>query len=191
MRAHLCFFLFLVTACGGLNSEPVQHPQPEETLTQIPEDPPEPSMPEAVEATKDELIRYARVGSLSGLTRVAKRSEAFVSNFGGEDHRAYWDLMRRIGVVPNQKLIELFAEPVGKRYVDEEVWYIWPDLAALDAADLIPEKLSFQDRKHLLELVGEDGIAKVRAGQGYPGKRTAISEDGRWIYFVLDTDEGD
>lgn len=191
MRAHLCFFLFLVTACGGLNDGPVQHPQPEETLTQIPETPSELSMPSAVEATKDELVRYARVDSLSGLTRVAKRNESFVSNFGGEEHRQYWDLMRRIGVGPNQKLIELFAEPVGKREVDGETWYIWPSLAALDAADLIPEKLSFQDRKHLMELVGEGGIAKVRAGQGYPGMRTAISEDGRWIYFVLDTDEGD
>ena len=98
MRAHLCFFLFLVTACGGLNDGPVQHPQPEETLTQIPETPSELSMPSAVEATKDELVRYARVESLSGLTRVAKRNESFVSNVGGAEDRQSSDLMRRLGV---------------------------------------------------------------------------------------------
>ena len=31
-------------------------------------------------------------------------------------------------------------------------------------------------------------IARIRAGEGYPGMRTAIAEDGTWIYFVLGQD---
>ena len=58
-------------------------------------------------------------------------------------------------------------------------------------SDLIPEKLSFQDRRRLEELIGADGIARIRAGEGYPGMRTAISEEGVWIYFVLGQDGED
>lgn len=171
-------------ACGSGSETPVRQ-VPEETLTQVPVEPSEPAVPAAVLETQEELLRYTRAGSLSGLTRIAERNETFVSNFGNEPHRQYWDLMRRIGVDPNLKLRTLFEEPVGLRVVDGEQWYVWPDLAARNAEDLIPEKLSFQDRRHLRELVGEEGIAKVRAGQGYPGMRTAIAEDGTWVYFVL------
>lgn len=191
MRPFLfLLILFGLLACSGAETPNVR-PQPEETLTQIPVDPPAPTVPEAVLETREELLRHARAGSLSGLTRIAKRNEVFVSNLGGEPHRQYWDLMRRIGVDPNLKLRKLFEEPVGLRVVDGEHWYVWPDLAARDPRDLIPEKMSFQDRKHLQELIGIEGIERLRAGEAYPGMRTAIAEDGRWVYYVLDPETGD
>ena len=170
------------TACAPAEKEPVYPP---ESLSQVPR-PPEPVViPDAVAATRDEILKHARRGSLSGLSRLARSNEGFVSNLGGTPHRDYWDLMRRIGVDPNLKVRELLDLPVGVREVDGTKWYVWPDLAAKNADDLIPEKLSFRDRRRLNELVGEDGIAKIRAGEGYPGMRTAIAEDGRWVYFVL------
>jgi hypothetical protein len=192
MRLSFLLLAGLIGLSGCMRgSEAETRPVPEKTLTQAPQEATEPLLPDAVEDTKAQLIRHAKAGSLNGLTRIAQKNELFVSNFGDEAHRTYWDLMRRIGVDPNLKLRGLFDEPVGIRVIDGERWYVWPDLAARDPADLIPEKLTFQDRKHLLELVGEEGIEKVRAGGGYPGMRTAIAEDGRWVYFVLDDEAED
>lgn len=174
-----------VAACSQAEEGPVYPP---ESLSQTPQVPEPVVIPDAVAATRDEILKHATKGSLSGLSRFANANAGFVSNFGGQDHRAYWDLMRRIGVDPNLKLRTLMDYEVGVREVDGMTWYVWPDLAAKNAEDLIPEKLSFRDRKRLRDLIGEEGIAEIRAGEGYPGMRTAIAEDGRWVYFVLGQD---
>jgi len=127
--------------------------------------------------------------SLSRLSRLADSEASFVSNFSGEANRVHWDLLRRTGFDPLAQLEILLDGPSATRVVGDETWYIWPDLAALEPSELLPERLSFSDRARLLELVGEAGIERVRAGQGYPGVRTAISEDGRWLYFVHETED--
>jgi hypothetical protein len=157
-------------------------------LTQVPAPAAAITLPREVIATRDEILLYAKAGSLRGLEDIALRHDGFASNFGGQDHRLFWDLMRRAGLDPAIKLQQLFQMKPGVREVDGVRWYVWPDLAARDAADLIPEKLSFEDRHRLEELIRTDGIAKIRVGEGYPGMRTAISEDGKWIYFVLGLD---
>jgi hypothetical protein len=83
----------------------------------------------------------------------------------------------------------LLDGPYGTRQVGTQTWYIWPDFAALEADELLPEKLNFTDRARLRDLVGDPGLARIREGQGYPGIRTAIAEDGRWLYFVHETVE--
>ncbi len=122
---------------------------------------------------------------------MAVRNSLFVSNTGDQEHLQFWDLLRRTGVDPNRRLQDLFDLPPGERTVDGIVWYVWPDLAARDAADLVPERLTFEERRRLEDLIGEGGVAKIRDGQGYPGMRTAIAEDGTWIYFVLGQDGED
>lgn len=174
-----------LVACSQAAEEPVYPP---ESLSQTPQAPEPVVVPDAVAATRDEILRHANRGSLSGLSRFARSNDGFVSNFEKTPDRDYWDLMRRIGIDPNLKLRVLLDLPVGVREVDGVRWYVWPDLAAKNAEDLIPEKLSFRDRKRLRDLVGDDGIAEIRAGKGYPGMRTAIAEDGRWVYFVLGMD---
>ena len=179
-----------LAACSRSGDEPIQA-IPDESLTQPPVAPEPVEIIEEVSETRDTLLKYAKAGSLGGLARTAANSDGFISNFAGQPHRDFWDLLRRTGLDPNLKLRELLAQPAGVRMVDGERWYIWPDLAARDATDLIPEKMSFQDRKRLKELIGEDGIDLIRAGKGYPGMRTAIAEDGRWVYFVLGLDGED
>lgn len=180
----------IAAACSQAEPEVVLSlpPVPDERLAQPPQPPPPVEVSDAAERTRDELLREAGKGSLRGLAVIAARNADFRSNVGGQDHQQFWDLLRRTGVDPNRKLRELFDQPVGVREIDGQRWYVWPDLAAKDAADLIPEKLSFQDRRRLEELIREDGIARIRAGEGYPGMRTAIAEDGTWIYFVLGQD---
>ena len=163
-------------------------PVPDERFTQVPAEPAPIEVSKAAAKTRDALIHEATRGSLRGLGQIAARNPGFRSNLGGQSHDRFCDLLRRTGIDPNRKLRELFYQPAGLREIDGQRWYVWPDLAAKDAADLIPEKLTFQDRRRLGDLIGEDGIARIRAGEGYPGMRTAISEDGTWIYFVLGQD---
>lgn len=127
--------------------------------------------------------------SLSRFVRLANSEESFVSNFAGESHRVHWDLLRRTGFDPLKRIGDLLDGPYGTRQVGDQTWYIWPDFAAFEADELLPEKLNFADRARLTELVGEAGLERIRDGQSYPGIRTAIAEDGRWLYFVHETAE--
>lgn len=150
------------------------------------------AVPEINEPVQDKLDTIGRIleaNSLARLSRLANSEPAFVSNFAGEGHRTHWDLLRRTGFDPLAQLSTLFEGPYGVKLVGEELWYIWPDLAALDPDELVPERLSFSDRARLLDLIGEPGIERIRRGQGYPGMRTAIADDGRWLYFVHETED--
>jgi hypothetical protein len=187
----LALLMGLLAACSQAepaNVPPSLPPEPPESLTRPPQ-PPEPvELTEDAEKMKAAILREAERGALRSLGRLASQQEGFISNIGGQDHYEFWDLLRRTGVDPNRKIRDLFEGPPGKREIDGEVWFVWPDIAAKDARDLIPEKLTFLERRRLRELIGEDGIARIRAGEGYPGMRTAISADGRWVYFVLGQD---
>ena len=144
--------------------------------------------PEAID--KIEAIQaIIEANSLSRLSRLADSEASFVTNFAGERHRDHWDLLRRTGFDPLTQLGGLLEGPYGQRTAGNEVWFVWPDLAALSPEQLVPEKLSFTDRARLLELVGDPGITRIREGQGYPGIRTAIAEDGRWLYFVHEAED--
>lgn len=180
----------LLAACSQAEPEVVVQlpPAPDERFTEPPAPPAPVEISRAAARKKEELLLHAARGSLRGLAETASENPDFKSNVGGQDHLQFWDLLRRTGVDPNRKLRDLFEQPAGLREIDGERWYVWPDLAAKDPSDLIPEKLSFQDRRRLEELIGADGIARIRAGEGYPGMRTAIAEDGTWIYYVLGQD---
>lgn len=181
-----------LTACGGSDGSPtvrvevaaapaVTAPVEDETvLAPLPQ-----PVADKVAAIREVLAR----DSLSRLVRLAEAEQSFVSNFAGESHRVHWDLLRRTGFDPLAKLGGLLDGPYGMRQVGDQVWYIWPDFAALEADELLPEKLNFTDRARLRELVGEPGLARIRAGEDYPGVRTAIAGDGDWLYFVHETQQ--
>jgi len=147
---------------------------------------------ELSQAAQDKIMTLREIiarNSLTRLVRLANAEPAFISNFANQAHRTHWDLLRRTGFDPRARLEELLNGPYGIREVGDETWYIWPDLAALDPEDLQLERLSFRDRARLRDLVGDEGIARIRDGQGYPGVRTAIAEDGTWLYFVHETED--
>lgn len=184
-------FAGLLCACGPNEPAVPERPIPEDSLLQTPETPAPPELTTDAANTVEELRLIAERGQLVPLARRADEDPGFVSNFGSDTHYAHWDLLRRTGVDPNAKLLDLLEEPYARVQAGEQVWFIWPDFAARDAGDLIPEKLSFVDRARLLELVGDDGIAAIRRGRDYPGFRTAISEDGRWLYFTHEPQDAD
>ncbi|MEM9739077.1 MAG: hypothetical protein AAF829_04350 [Pseudomonadota bacterium] len=190
MQRRLSFLLILMAGlCACSPSAPAvpESDTPDEILFEV--EPPvrPPTLPEAVVETRQQLLDIAERNSIRRLARKADEEPVFLSNLGGDDHYRHWDLMRRTGFDPNTQLIELLNEPYGIRLVGSETWYIWPDLAARPAGALAPERLSFHDAARLKELVGEQGLAQIEAGQSYPGVRTAISESGAWRYFLHET----
>nr|WP_070958632.1 hypothetical protein [Hyphomonas sp. Mor2] len=182
----------VLAACGDTDGSPTVRLEvdaapaitaPVEIVVEIP------PLSEAAESKIAAIRDVLERDSLSRLVRLAQAEESFVSNFAGESHRVHWDLLRRTGFDPLAKLGGLLDGPYGTRQVGDQTWYIWPDFAALEADELLPEKLNFTDRARLRDLVGEPGLARIRAGEDYPGVRTAIAEDGDWLYFVHETQQ--
>lgn len=182
--------LFALAACGDSDGTPrvrmMVNAAPAVTAPVEVEEVTTP-LTEPVEAKISEIRAILERNSLSRLVRLARAEENFVSNFAGESHRVHWDLLRRTGFDPLMRLGALLDGPYGTRQVGDQVWYIWPDFAARDSEDLMPERLDFADRARLRELVGDTGLDRIRAGEAYPGLRTAIADDGRWLYFVHET----
>ncbi|MEM9179204.1 MAG: hypothetical protein AAGA89_05810 [Pseudomonadota bacterium] len=184
--------VLLLTACGGepaspkmrvaVSAAPALMSLETESETSAP-------LPAAVDNKISDIRAVLERDSLNRLVRLANTEENFVSNFADESHKVHWDLLRRTGFDPLHRLEGLLDGPYGTRQVGDQTWYVWPDFAALDAEDLRPEKLDFADRARLEALIGEPGLARIRDGQDYPGIRTAIAEDGRWLYFVHETIE--
>lgn len=189
LRALFASVLLLVAACGA---EPPRDPAPTPATTGAPE--PEQSKNTPAKITREAVDQVAHLlaitanGRLTPLVREAERTENFQSNFGGQSHSRHWFLLRRVGVDPVEKLHMILSEPFGTKKVGSETWFIWPDFAALSPDELIPERLDFQNRARLREMIGEEGIARIRSGEPYPGVRTAISDSGRWVYFIHDID---
>lgn len=180
--------LLMLSACS--RAAPAENvPVPEQPAVTAPA-----SIGEQTAITKDVVDQVAHLlhitanGQLTPLAREAEKTDDFQSNFGGQSHSRHWFLLRRVGVDPVEKLHQILEEPYGVKRVGNENWYIWPDFAALSPNALIPERLSFQDRARLRKMVGDEGIARIRSGEPYPGVRTAISGTGRWVYFIHDVE---
>ena len=184
--------IVLLAACGGRDGSPTVRLEVEAApavTAPVEVEAETPALPETVEAKISAIRDVLARDSLSRLVRLADAEESFVSNFAGESHRVHWDLLRRTGFDPLAKLGGLLDGPYGTRQVGDQTWYIWPDFAALEADELLPEKLTFTDRARLRDLVGEPGLERIRAGEDYPGVRTAIAGDGDWLYFVHETQQ--
>ena len=182
----------LLCACAPEPAEPSgSEVIPDVTLIEVPSTAEPQPLSEAALAKQAEILAVTDRDSLRRFGLLATASEGFISNFAHSDHYGHWSLLRRTGVDPMRQIEELFRLPYGVREVGAERWYIWPDFAARPADELLPERLGFQDRARLLDLVGEEGVEEIRAGNGYTGIRTAISESGRWIYYLHDTGESE
>ncbi|MEO1028358.1 MAG: hypothetical protein AAFX02_04800 [Pseudomonadota bacterium] len=139
--------------------------------------------------TLTEIQEIVETGSLRRLARYADTHSNFTSNFGTEAHYDYWYLLRRTGAEPLDQLIRIFNEPHGKLTIGDQSWHVWPDFAAIDEDNRNPDRMDINTRARLVALIGESGADQMRKGAAYPGVRTAISDDGRWIYWLFETGE--
>ena len=181
---HFAFWGLCLVGCGAPAEEPIAPPEPSPTLLETPAQLEPPELTEGVLEVQAAILDTTGRDSLRRFARYADQSPGFASNFEGSRHFDHWSLLRRTGVDPLRQIETLFELPHATRTVGGEVWYIWPDFAALSSEDLQPERLLPQDRVRLLDLIGEDGVARIQAGNPYPGIRTAISAEGRWVYYL-------
>jgi len=173
-----------LVACGVSQEVEPERPLPEKTLVETPVVPTLPVLSEAALEMQATILKITEQNSLRRFARLADENSGFASNFAGVPNQEHWSLLRRTGVDPLREIETLFAGRYATRTIGSEVWFIWPDFAAMPPENLLPEKLSFQDKARLTEMVGEEGIAQIRAGSAYPGFRTAISDSGRWVYYL-------
>ncbi len=184
MRALTILAAAALTACSAPAEPAAVRKPPDETLIETPSRPEPPPLSEAAQAKVEQLRELSAGRSLRALARLADSESGFRSNFGGERHYDHWYLLRRTGVDPLEKLAALLLEPHASVNVGDELWHVWPDLAARAPDELAPERLSFRDRARLRDLVGDDGIEQIRTGDPFPGFRLAVSDSGRWVYFL-------
>lgn len=188
----VAFVTAIIVACAPANEPPPERQQaapPERTSSAEPERTTDLS-PEAANTLAD-IRALIETGSLRQLGRYADRYPGFTSNFGSDSHFDYWYLLRRTGVEPLDQLSDIFDQPHGDILVGDKRWHIWPDFAALPENARNPARMSLEDRTRLLSLIGEQAAFEMRGGAPYPGVRTAISEDGRWIYWLFETGDQD
>jgi len=179
--------MLMLAGCGGEAAE--QRTVPDITHVERPTQVPVPELSAEAKEMQARILETTDRDSLRRFARLADEGPDFISNFEGSDHFAHWSLLRRTGVDPLRQIEALFEDKRGVRTVGSEVWYIWPHFAAMSREDLAPDQLDFQDKAKLLELIGEEGLAHIRAGGAYPGVRTAISKSGRWVYYLHDSGE--
>lgn len=184
MRRRALAGVGLALILGAGACSPAGPPPPPPVSTPPATEPATDLLTAEAEALLGQIRASAQAGSVRDLARLADTFPEFVSNFGGATPFDHWYMQRRMGSEPNEALLRILEEPYAARRVGEEIWYIWPDLAALPPEALQPERLSFKDRARLRALIGQAGIDAIAAGEGYPGHRMAISSAGRWVYFV-------
>lgn len=178
-----------MVACGAGDAPAPERPLPDQTHLEMPVRLAPPALSAEAIVMQEAILETTKRDSLRRFSRLADKTPDFVSNFEGSDNFDHWSLLRRTGVDPLRQIEKLFEGRHGVRTIGSEVWYIWPYFAAMSPDDLLPEQLDFQDKARLLALVGPEGLAHIRAGGAYPGYRTAISQSGRWVYYLHESGE--
>ena len=181
-----------LTACGSSDQAEPQAQATGLIGAEVEADAPETTAYEMAAPATDTLRQIQiliETGSLRRLARYADTHNRFRSNFGTEAHYDYWYLLRRTGAEPLDQLARILKEPHGQLKIGGKSWYIWPDFAAMDEYSRHPDQMDISTRTRLTDLIGESGVEAMRSGAAYPGVRTAISDEGEWIYWLFETGE--
>lgn len=149
----------------GCSAEGVALPGPAEGL------------PAPVAETRDAIIAAAAACDIPALESLA--SETFNTSFGGggaEKLREWEDRGEgRLGT-----LLHLLDMTYGTNRSGDSEIYIWPAAAIYESWDEIPDA----ELDELSRIYSEDELDQIAGFGSYAGWRTAIDQDGNWLYFV-------
>jgi hypothetical protein len=134
-------------------------------------------IPPAVETTRAELLAAAESGDYEALRPLVPES-GFEYTFGGPVEGgpvAYWQELER---TTDERPLEALAAILKMPYALSRGFYYWPWAHTVGrAVDLSPHE------RELLAPLGAP-TELFPEGSGYFGWRTAISPDGKWVFFV-------
>jgi hypothetical protein len=142
------------------------------------DDDPVPTLPEAVEETREALLDAAEDGDYDALRELIP-ADGFEYTFGSPvpgGAVAYWQDVER---TTDARPLEVLAEILRMPYMLSRGIYVWPwAYAVASLADLSPHE------RELLAPLGPLDTLFPAPGSGYFGWRTGIEPDGTWSFFV-------
>ena len=137
-------------------------------------------LPAAVDSTRQEILNAARAEDYEALQAIVDRSPSFNYTFGPA-HRGgatgYWQEYQSDTNRPLETLRMLLENSPPVRRDSFFVWPSWTD-TPLDS-------LTATERSEMAAILGEEMADRMTEELGYYiGPRTAIHEDGYWVYYV-------
>jgi hypothetical protein len=148
----------------------------------------QPGLPAAVAETRQAIYDAAIACDIPALVEIASAGERdFTASFGGQDAATLWTEREAAGVPVLADLVRhlnlAYAEPDAR---DSLQVYVWPFAVSMTSAD--GSGIPAEDLAALLEIYPiEELRQQFEIIGGYVGRRTGITDDGEWLFFV----EGD
>lgn len=141
---------------------------------------PRETLPEVVEELRLAIIEAAIRCDFEALEHLAlSGSPTFDPSVDpGSDLVTHWSRLEATGEEPMRLLVGILRGTLVT-IVRESEEYMFPSAAGFDVWEDVPESV----RATLLDFYTSDDLAEFAAAEVYQGYRTAIDEEGRWLYF--------
>ena len=134
-------------------------------------------LPDAVAATVANVVEAATSCDLAALEALA--GEGFTTSFGGggPENFARWEDEGegKLGI-----LVEILGMSHATLPTEGGESYVWPAAFAYDRWEDIPDDLM----NELRQIYTQEELDQISGLGAYGGWRTAIDQDGKWMFFV-------
>ena len=183
--AALVVALAVLAGCGGDGAGTTTSAEPPGTTTApaascsaagLSTDLPDQDLPAPVAAVRDRIAAAAVACDYAELAAIARENpDGFSFTFGGAtDPAAYWrQLETQTDDRPLARLVQILSLPHTRNEIGA---YAWPSAYT--------ERPTESDWLALANLYPPAQLEEMRQAGSYLGYRTAISDDGRWLFFV-------
>lgn len=134
-------------------------------------------LPTPVASTRDAIVTAATACDFEALEDLAV--DDFTSSFGGGgvENLELWEDQ---GQTPMATLLHLFDMNHAAVPVEGGEIYVWPASATYESWQ---ETVSEEELEELTRIHTEEELDQFASAGGYLGWRTAIDQEGNWLYF--------
>ncbi len=142
----------------------------------------QPGLPDAVAATRADIVSAAVACDYAALAGIAARGGGtFTYSFGaGGDPAGYWMAAEDEGRPMLRTLVRLLETPFASRPAGDVTQFVWPSAYAYESwADVPPA-----ERDGLRAVYDDEDLQRFEDFGVYAGHRIGIDERGVWMFFV-------
>ena len=194
MRFLIAGFVVLVAACGdgasptttvlpATTSSAASAAVPACSAQGMPAQPEPQDLPEPVAATRTAIVAAAAACDFDGLAAIVTAGVPglFTYSLGDRgDPAGFWRAQEAAGIRSLEALVATLGLPFGRMSVVGDGDFVWPSAFAYDSWEDVPEA----DRRVLDTLYADDDLVGFADFGAFAGYRTAIAQDGSWVFFV-------